>query len=176
MRHLIPSMRQRRSGTIVNVTFMEALRTIPTLGICTASKTALQTLTFAVRQEVAGFGIRVLVVAPGAIRTDFNDAGILALISDAYKETASEHVQDMLLASGGKQTGDPKKMALRIVEVVDRNGLVKATVESGDGFESLGWMPLGSDIGSRVKENDSELKLKAEKLEGIWSSITIEDI
>ena len=176
MRHLIPSMRDRGSGTIVNITSMEAIRTIPTLAIYEASKTALQALTFAVRQEVAELGIRVLAAAPGAIRTGFNEAATGVPVSEPYNGTLSSQIQNVLMSSGGQQSGDPKKMALRIVEAVDVSGLVKSVVGSEGGFEQLDWMPLGSDIGSYAKANGSEMKAKAERLEGIWSSVDIEGI
>ncbi|KAF2235034.1 putative short chain oxidoreductase/dehydrogenase [Viridothelium virens] len=171
MRHIIPSMRKQKRGTIVNVTSEEGIRSIPTLAGYTATKHALQAATISVRQEVAQFGIRAFAVAPGAIRTDFNDAARVVGLSEPYKGTTSDDVVKMLLASGGNQTGDPKKMASRILELVDESGIVKTVVEKGDGFEKLDWMPLGTDIGPVAKSIGSDLKSKAEKLEGIWSSV-----
>ncbi|KAI9662278.1 MAG: hypothetical protein M1821_008445 [Bathelium mastoideum] len=176
MQHLLPSMRKRRSGTIVNITSAEAFRAIPTLATYAASKHALHAATSVVRQEVAQFGIRVLEVAPGAIRTGFNDAATLCELSEPYGGTVSDHVMQMLLASGGKQTGDPKKMALRIVEAVDYTGHVKDVVDGTDGLADFDLMFLGSDVGSMAKESGANLTSKVERLEGIWASVDIEDV
>ena len=168
MRRIIPSMRAQKSGTIVNVTSAEAIRSQSTLAGYAATKHALQAMTFAVRHEVAEFGIRVFAAAPGGIRTDFNDAASVVDLTDPHKGTVSDTVRSWLLASGGKQPGDPTKMAQRIVEAVDESGQVKTVVESGDGFEKLDWLPLGSDIGPAAKQVGKELGTKAEKLEGVW--------
>lgn len=66
-----PGMRARRSGTVINVSSIAALRTSPGSGYYADSKSALESLSDGLRIEVAPLGIRVLVVAPGAFRTEF---------------------------------------------------------------------------------------------------------
>jgi NAD(P)-dependent dehydrogenase (short-subunit alcohol dehydrogenase family) len=70
-RAVLPQMRRRASGTIVNISSMSAK--IPWLfaGSYAASKAAVDSYSEALRFEVAPFGIRVLVVEPGKIATDF---------------------------------------------------------------------------------------------------------
>jgi short-subunit dehydrogenase len=71
---LLPSMRERNSGTIVNVTSLAAHFVIPFQIQYSASKFALRALTEGLRQELHPYNIRVFAVEPGDIRTRFNDA------------------------------------------------------------------------------------------------------
>lgn len=73
---VLPGMRERRRGTIVNVSSIGAVRGALGSGYYGASKAALELLTEALAQEVAGFGIRTLIVEPGAFATAFYGAGL----------------------------------------------------------------------------------------------------
>ncbi len=66
---VLPSMRERRSGCIVNVSSQAGVLAVPTLGPYSASKWALEAIMESLAIEVAEFGIRVLLVEPGAILT-----------------------------------------------------------------------------------------------------------
>lgn len=70
-RAVLPSMRARRSGTIINVSSILGRITIPTGSAYTASKYAIEAFTESLRQEVRPFGIQVFAVEPGLIRTSF---------------------------------------------------------------------------------------------------------
>ncbi len=69
---VLPSMRQRGAGRIVNVSSMGANFTFPGGGCYHATKYAVEALSDALRFEVAGFGVGVTVVQPGIIRTSFS--------------------------------------------------------------------------------------------------------
>jgi NAD(P)-dependent dehydrogenase (short-subunit alcohol dehydrogenase family) len=68
---VLPAMRRRRSGFIVNVTSEGGIITFPALGFYHASKFALEGLSETLGKEVKDFGIHVTAVEPGAFRTDW---------------------------------------------------------------------------------------------------------
>lgn len=71
---VLPAMRSQRRGLIVNVSSMGGVLTFPGGGAYHASKHALEAASDALRFEVAGFGVNVVVVRPGLIRTRFGEA------------------------------------------------------------------------------------------------------
>jgi NAD(P)-dependent dehydrogenase (short-subunit alcohol dehydrogenase family) len=71
IRAVLPGMRARRSGTIVNFSSIGGLRAFPAVGYYAATKFAVEGLTDALRQEVAPLGITTLLVEPGPFRTDW---------------------------------------------------------------------------------------------------------
>lgn len=88
MQAVIPQLRERRSGVIVNVTSSVTLAAMPLAGVYTASKTAITGLTGSVAFELAAFDVRVKLVEPGyAPTTRFAENGaarIQGLIPEAY--------------------------------------------------------------------------------------------
>ncbi|WP_396624506.1 SDR family NAD(P)-dependent oxidoreductase [Luteitalea sp.] len=76
---VLPGMRARRQGRIVNIGSMGGRLTFPGGGVYHATKHALEALTDALRYEVAGFGIHVVLVQPGLIRTAFSTAASSSL-------------------------------------------------------------------------------------------------
>jgi NAD(P)-dependent dehydrogenase (short-subunit alcohol dehydrogenase family) len=92
MKAVIPVFRERKSGTIVNVTSSVTLAAMPLAGVYTASKTAIEGLTGSVAFELAAFNIRVKLVEPGyAPSTAFASNGgsrMAGLIPQAYASFA----------------------------------------------------------------------------------------
>lgn len=76
IREVLPSMRKRAGGRIINIGSVAGFVANPGTGAYCASKFALEALTEALRKEVAEMGIKVSVVAPGGMRTGFNNASI----------------------------------------------------------------------------------------------------
>jgi short-subunit dehydrogenase len=68
---VVPQMRARRSGQIINVSSLLALRSLPRVGGYAAAKAAIERLTEALRMEVLDSGIAVTSVRPGTTRTSF---------------------------------------------------------------------------------------------------------
>jgi NAD(P)-dependent dehydrogenase (short-subunit alcohol dehydrogenase family) len=117
---VLPSMRERRKGFIVNFSSIGGLCSFPSVGFYSATKFALEGLSEALRQEVAPLGIKVMVVEPSGFRTDW--AGRSAneskhQIAD-YAGTAGAS-RKQVRAISGKQRGDPERAAQAIIDVVE---------------------------------------------------------
>jgi NAD(P)-dependent dehydrogenase (short-subunit alcohol dehydrogenase family) len=85
---VLPAMRRARRGRIVNVSSMGGRLVFPGGGIYHATKYALEAVSDALRFEVRGFGIQVVVIEPGLIRSRFGEAAVGALADapgDAYE-------------------------------------------------------------------------------------------
>jgi NAD(P)-dependent dehydrogenase (short-subunit alcohol dehydrogenase family) len=76
---VLPGMRAQRHGRIVNISSMGANFTFPGGGAYHATKYAVEAFTDALRFEVKGFGVDVVIVQPGIIRTGFGDAAVSAI-------------------------------------------------------------------------------------------------
>ena len=116
---VLPGMRQRRSGFIVNLSSIGGLRSFPALGYYNATKFAVEGVSEALWQEVEPLGIKVMLVEPSGFRTDW--AGRSAhetehQIAD-YAETADKNLR-WLRAMSGNQDGDPVRAAEAIVQAV----------------------------------------------------------
>ena len=72
-KEVLPAMRKQRSGRIINVSSVVGKMSTPLTGWYSASKHALEALSDALRVEVKPFGIQVVVIEPGAIKTEFSD-------------------------------------------------------------------------------------------------------
>lgn len=117
---VLPSMRARRAGHILTVSSIGALVPLPGLGIYNGSKFALQGLFEALAREVAEFGIKVTLVEPGMLRTDWDGRSMLRGphgVADYAAPFAA--IRAARLARHGKQPGDPRKAALAIIAAVD---------------------------------------------------------
>jgi NAD(P)-dependent dehydrogenase (short-subunit alcohol dehydrogenase family) len=80
---VLPAMRERRAGRVINVSSMGGKLVFPGGGIYHATKYAVEALSDALRFEVRGFGIDVVVIEPGLIRTSFSDAVLASMPADA---------------------------------------------------------------------------------------------
>jgi len=71
MQRVIPSMRQQRRGTIVNVSSVAGVIARPLSAIYDSTKHAMEAISTGIRREVSGFGIKVIVIQPGFVETEF---------------------------------------------------------------------------------------------------------
>ncbi|OZF48474.1 SDR family NAD(P)-dependent oxidoreductase [Rhodococcus sp. 14-2470-1a] len=119
-RAVLPGMRRRRTGSIVQVSSQGGRVSFPGAGSYSAGKFALEGWSEALAGEVEQFGVRVLIVEPSRFRTGFNEAGVLNLVdpSDVYEGLLSAVRADML-AVDGKQEGDPTRAARIIIELLN---------------------------------------------------------
>lgn len=134
---VLPGMRARRTGTIVNMSSVGARIQFPGAGYYSAVKAALEGLSGSLRKEVQPLGIGVLVVEPGSFRTDFR--GRSADRSDA----TIDDYDDVLGRNGtgqfGPQRGEPAKAAAVILQVVEQNdppGLLLLGSDALAGFKT----------------------------------------
>jgi NAD(P)-dependent dehydrogenase (short-subunit alcohol dehydrogenase family) len=88
---VLPGMRQRGSGRIVNLSSVAGRVTMPGAGAYAASKYAIEAISDALRFEVRGFGVRVIVIEPGPIKTAFTSTANAALAAGEPGPYASYH-------------------------------------------------------------------------------------
>jgi NAD(P)-dependent dehydrogenase (short-subunit alcohol dehydrogenase family) len=119
MQAVLPGMRRRGKGRVVNISSIGGLTTFPNVGYYHASKYALEGLSETLAKEMAPFGIGVTVVEPGAFRTEFRGRSMQQsrIRIPEFADTLGKQ-RDALLASHGKQQNDPAKGAQAIIEAV----------------------------------------------------------
>ncbi|AYF77388.1 SDR family NAD(P)-dependent oxidoreductase [Nocardia yunnanensis] len=118
-RLVLPQMRERGSGAIVQLTSMGGFMSFAGVGAYSAAKGALELASEALAAEVNPLGIQVLIVEPGEFRTGFAKPAALtigAAIPD-YAETVGA-IRDGLPASDQQQSGDPDKAAAAVLATV----------------------------------------------------------
>ncbi|MCY1136767.1 oxidoreductase [Actinoplanes sp. Pm04-4] len=117
---VLPGMRQRRSGTIVNISSIGAKVCPPGSGYYAASKAALEGVSGSLRQELAPLGINVIAVEPGGFRTDFAGRSLTqsATVIDDYADTAGKRRKEHDTAHGN-QPGDPVKAAQALITAAE---------------------------------------------------------
>lgn len=122
MQAVLPQMRERRSGTIVNYSSIAALRAAVGSGYYAASKAAIELISDALRGEVEPLGIRVMVVEPGPFGTDFYSRSLdvnETRIAD-YAETAgTRKVRVNNAGKTGDGWGSPAKAAQTVIAAVE---------------------------------------------------------
>lgn len=115
-RAVLPQMRARRSGKIINFSSIAGVRGVPGVAYYCASKWAVEGLSEALAGEVAPFGIGVLVVEPGAFRTEFYGRSLLLPDNRIPAYEGAEAIRKMSSEQDGAQAGDPKRAATVIVD------------------------------------------------------------
>ena len=117
---VLPRMRARRTGHIVTVTSVGGLVPLPGLGIYNGSKFALEGMFAALAREVAEFGVKVTLVEPGMLCTDWDGRSMLRGEQQLADYAAPfGAIRQSRLARHGKQPGDPHKAAQAILAAVD---------------------------------------------------------
>jgi len=116
---VLPSMRMRRTGHIINITSMAGLMGLPGVSYYCGSKFALEGISEALEKEVRGFGIKVTSVAPGSFRTDWAGRSMIRTERsiDDY-DAVFEPVRRLRKARDGKQAGDPARMAQVLLDII----------------------------------------------------------
>jgi NAD(P)-dependent dehydrogenase (short-subunit alcohol dehydrogenase family) len=138
LRRVLPGMRLRKRGTIVNVSSMDGLASLPLNGYYSSSKFALEGLTEALWQEIEPLGLRAMLIEPGSFRTGieqrtkFSGAAIAgyAATSGAFRAAVASATPDMF-------PGDPVRAAAAVYEAVISD-------------RPRHWVILGSDAHRRI--------------------------
>ncbi|MCW2662107.1 MAG: hypothetical protein JWP83_3259 [Mycobacterium sp.] len=117
---VLPGMRARRGGAIVNISSIGATVTPVGSGYYAAAKAAIEGMSGALRGELAPLGISVTVVEPGAFRTDFAGRSLTQspTVIDDYAGTAGQRRKENDTMHGN-QAGDPAKAAAAIIAAVE---------------------------------------------------------
>ncbi|KAJ0415321.1 putative short-chain oxidoreductase [Aspergillus carlsbadensis] len=143
---VLPFMRQRKAGVVVNMSSGASLDGINTMGVYGGAKAGLDALTKILAKEVAPFNIRTLTLILGTFNTNMPNSVVLgeAPLPEDYKGTFTEQVQGLLVGGKIKPNGDKDKAMQVVYEVV-------AGVGVGEGRDSEKLLPLGSDMTPRLK-------------------------
>ncbi len=117
---VLPGMRERRHGNIVNISSIGGLVGFPGVGYYNATKFAVEGLSESLAKEVAPLGIKVLVVEPGPFRTDWAGRSLKKSPRQMpeYAETAGAF-RERITSRSGKQVGDPVRAAKAILKVLE---------------------------------------------------------
>jgi NAD(P)-dependent dehydrogenase (short-subunit alcohol dehydrogenase family) len=117
---VLPGMRARRTGHIVNISSIGGLVANPSTGYYSATKFAVEAISEALAKEVEPLGIRVTAIEPGPFRTDWAGRSLKVVegsITD-YLDTAGARSRQIAERSG-KQPGDPVRAAEAIITIVE---------------------------------------------------------
>jgi NAD(P)-dependent dehydrogenase (short-subunit alcohol dehydrogenase family) len=119
-RAVLPSMRERRGGRVVNISSVGGYRSGPGFGVYCSTKFAVEGISEALHGELAPLGVHVTVVEPGYFRTEFLDQSSLSVsprvIAD-YAGTAGQ-VRERAVQINQKQPGDPERLAQALLALV----------------------------------------------------------
>ena len=145
---VLPHMRQRGRGTIINVGSISGLIGSPAGGAYAATKSALRALSAVMRLEVAQFGIRVALIEPGLIRSNFHANQVVArraLADESPYRSYEERIRksSARFRQGG---GDPMKVARRVAKIISAKrprARYSVGVDSGLGVLAARFLPDG---------------------------------
>lgn len=119
-RAVLPQLRAQRSGHLINISSVGGYQSGPGFGIYCSTKFAVEGLSEALHGELLPLGIKVTLLEPGHFRTDFLDISSIipsqSLIED-YAGTAGL-AREMGISHNHKQSGDPKKLAQALLQLV----------------------------------------------------------
>jgi len=117
---VLPFMRERRAGHIINVTSMGGYITMPGIGYYCGSKFALEAISETLSKEVKEFGIRVSAIAPGQFRTDWAGRSMIRTQrAIADYDQLMDPVRQARQNKSGKQPGDPAKAAQALLQIIE---------------------------------------------------------
>ncbi len=150
---VLPHMRRRRRGHILNITSMGGHITLPGIAYYCGSKFALEGISEALGKEVKPLGIAVTAVAPGSFRTDWAGRSMVRTprsIAD-YDELFAP-IREGRQQKSGKQLGDPVKAARAMLQVIDSDS-------------PPAHLLLGSDALGLVRQQISDLTAEIDRWE-----------
>ncbi|MDP4075785.1 oxidoreductase [Acidovorax sp. A1169] len=119
-RAVLPAMRARRAGHVINISSLGGVRSSAGFGVYCSTKFAVEGLTEALHAELAPLGIHATVVEPGYFRTEFLDTASLSvspLVLEDYAESAGA-VREAARRINLNQPGDPVRLAQAVMQLV----------------------------------------------------------
>ncbi|MEV3910167.1 oxidoreductase [Streptomyces canus] len=139
-RAVLPGMRERRSGAIVQMSSMGGQMSFAGFSAYSGTKFALEGMSEGLADEVREFGIKVLIVEPGAFRTSLFEASRAGASADSGVYAKVSETREVVSGGDGTQAGDPAKAA----------ALIRAAL---DAEETPLRLPLGDDAVTAVLEH-----------------------
>ena len=154
---VLPGMRARHDGAIVNVSSIGAVRTGAASGYYASTKAALELMSEGLAAEVEPLGVKVMIVEPGAFRTHFYDSSLkgAALTIGDYADTAWKRSPENAV-NQGKQPGDPEKAGDVLIDAVEREDAPMRLLLGSDAVKAV-----RSTLESRIREVDAWAELSA---------------
>lgn len=120
-RAVLPAMRARRHGHVINISSLGGYRSVAGFGVYCSTKFAVEGLTEALHAELAPLGIHATTVEPGYFRTDFLESQSLVTsprVLDDYAGTAGR-IRELAGQISLNQPGDPERLAQAVLKLVD---------------------------------------------------------
>ena len=118
-RAVLPYMRERRSGAIVQMSSVGGQGSFAGFSAYSGTKFALEGMSEALADEVQEFGIKVLIVEPGAFRTALFDTSRAGVSADSGVYTKVSDTRGFVAGGDGTQPGDPAKAAAVILAALN---------------------------------------------------------
>lgn len=136
-RAVLPHMRARKSGKIVQITSLAARIAIPFQGAYSASKSALESLSEALSMELKPFGISVSMVEPGDTKTAFTAARVWTKTAETDPDYRARAKHAIAVMEKSEQAGTDADKVARLVERAIRARNPKLRYVSASGMERL---------------------------------------
>jgi NADP-dependent 3-hydroxy acid dehydrogenase YdfG len=138
-RAVLPGMRARGNGWIVNVSSVAGLVSAPGFGYYSATKFAIEAITDALRDEVATQGISVLTVEPGAFRTNAYTGFANEPVEEAIPvyHDMLEQVRAVFVGMDGVQPGDPHRGARAVIAAMAQEPPPRRLVLGNSGYDAV---------------------------------------
>ena len=156
-RAVLPHFRERRGGHIVQMSSLSGVVPNPGEGAYAASKFALEGLSESLAQEVAHLGIRVTIVEPGPVRTEFAGRSLArAEPIEDYAESVGQ-VREVLAQLDGAQPNDPARVAEAIISVTREE-------------EPPLRLPLGEEAFAQIRQRLAERGAELDRVEALGNA------
>ena len=137
MRAALPVLREQRGGAIVNISSLGGQLSFAGFSAYSASKFALEGASEALAQEVAPFGVKVLVVEPGQFRTQLAGAGMRHMpVMEAYAPVVGP-MREFAHTMHATQAGDPRKAAAAIEHALAASNTPLRLQLGGDSVDAV---------------------------------------
>jgi NAD(P)-dependent dehydrogenase (short-subunit alcohol dehydrogenase family) len=160
-RALLPHLRAQKSGWIINISSVGGISSSAGYGIYNSSKFAVEGLSESLALQLEPLGIKVLIVEPGHLRTDFLSGSSLRIAKrtiDDYARTVG-HARKIAIEMDRRQPGDPVRAAAAILDVLDAPNPPLRLV-------------LGADAVDRVRAKLAAVEREVAAWEQVGRSIT----
>lgn len=157
-RAVLPHMRARREGHIVQLSSVGGVVGNPGHALYATSKFALEGMSEALAGEVGPLGIRVLIVEPGPFRTEFTGRSMeFSEAIEDYRETPAGRLREHFSRQHGRQPNDPRRLADAVIRMVDEPDAPLR-------------LPLGPEAVGRIREKLQRQLADLEK----WEKLSVD--